>query len=87
MTTIMMQCNFCGRGHTLLWVVPESGDPSNLGGYTCSAFPKAIPAYISLEVSAPGGSNKKCPKFIVSQTMHEDDRELMAEMPWFSKAG
>lgn len=83
-----MQCNFCGRGHSLKWVIPEDGDVTgDLGRYTCNAFPKGIPAYIELEVSAPGGSSKKCSKFIVSQTMDEDDRKLMAKMPWFGKAG
>ena len=83
MTTIIMQCTFCEREFSLKWFIPEDGgETGNLGDYICNAFPKGIPAFVELGSDSPEGS-KKCPKFITKQAMDEDDRELMAEMPWF----
>ena len=83
MTTILMQCAFCEKGDSLQWIIPEDGgETGNLGDYICNAFPKGIPSFVELGSEAPGGP-QKCSKFIVSQTMDEDDRELMVEMPWF----
>lgn len=74
MTTVLMQCNFCKRGHTLDWFLPVN-DEGDLGKYVCSAYlaPKGIPDEVELGTG-------DCPKFGKKSVMSDDDTQLFADI-------